>query len=65
MVEPSYKVSFAGSPGLEKLHQLIAKRQTHLKECARDAIVATGITAIQAIRAATRRHKGKGVKVNG
>ena len=58
MIEPVVKMTYNGGP-LDKLNELIEKRQKWLGETYKDAIVATAITALKSIRAATRVSRGK------
>lgn len=64
MIAVKIKPTFAGG-GMEKLQQLIDARMRELNETAKDAVVATAITALQSIRKQTAKFKGKAVKVNG
>lgn len=58
MMEVSMDASYNGSHAVGVLANLIARRKSVLHETTRDATVATAITVLQSIRAATRRHKG-------
>ena len=58
MMTISMDAAFNGSHALGVLSNLIARRKSVLHETTRDATVATAITVLQSIRAATRRHKG-------
>lgn len=63
MTRVSINATHDGQP-LSVLSSLIAQRVKVLKESRRDAVTATAITALQSIRAATRRYNAKrGVKV--
>ena len=48
---------------LEELSKLIQKRMKILHESSKDATVATAITVLKSLRAATRVYKGKKVGV--
>ena len=54
--------TYDGRP-ISVLQDLIAKRMKILNEGRKDAVVATAITVLRSLRAATRQHRGKGVKV--
>ncbi len=56
MLEPTFKLSYNGGP-VSKLNELIEQRQEWLHEGYRDATIATAITALQSIRAATKIRK--------
>ncbi len=64
MIEPTLKITYDGGP-ISKLNELIEKRQKWLGETYKDAIVATAITSLQSVRAATRRYRGKVKTVHG
>ena len=57
MMEPTLNLTYEGGP-ISKLNELIEKRQKWLGETYKDAIVATAITALTSIRAATRPYCG-------
>lgn len=58
MIAPTIKATYDSQP-LNVLNKLIEKRQKWLRESAKDSIVATAITALRSIRAATTTHFGK------
>ena len=53
-----------GNDPIDVLSDLIGKRVAVLNEWRKDAVVATMITVLTSLRAATKQHKGKGVKVS-
>lgn len=56
MIVPEMKMTYAGGP-LSKLNGLVQQRKEWLGEGYRDAVIATAITALQSIRAATKKRK--------
>ena len=56
MITPTLNMTYGGKP-MSVLNQLIERRQEWLHEGYRDAVIATAITALQSIRAATRKRK--------
>lgn len=58
MVSPSFKATYNDKP-LQVLNQLVEKRKKWLNATAKDSVIATAITAIRSIRAATATHFGK------
>lgn len=58
MIAPTIKATYNSQP-LDVLNKLIEKRQKWLNESAKDSVVATAITALRSIRAATTTHFGK------
>lgn len=58
MIESTINLTYDGGP-ISKLNELIEKRQKWLGETYKDAIVATAITALASVRAATRPYCGK------
>ena len=56
MIAPTLNMTYGGKP-MSVLNQLIGRRQEWLHEGYRDAVIATAITALQSIRAATRKRK--------
>lgn len=58
MFAPTVSMTYKKQP-LEVLNQLIEKRQQFMRECARDAVVATAIDALKSIRTMTRSALGR------
>lgn len=54
MIEPTLNMTYGGRP-MSVLNTLILRRQEWLHEGYRDAVIATAITALQSIRAATKK----------
>ena len=62
MVDVTLNATYGGKP-LSELARLIGERRKWLHETARDSVIATAITSLQSIAAATAEHPGKGVKI--
>ena len=58
MITPTITMKYKGGP-MEKLGELIGARERWLHESYRDATIATAITSLQSIRAATKRFPPK------